>query len=88
MDEPAAQAEFRARIIDMLAEITSVSTGTSRSLPSPTTRAYVIRRATEIMEARIADVISVTDLCRAIGVCPRTLLCSASIGSGGRKGQY
>jgi AraC family ethanolamine operon transcriptional activator len=73
IDVPNARAEFRARIMDMLVEVMSVSTGAPRRLPPPTTRAYVVRRAAEIMEGRKADAISVTDLCREIGVCPRTL---------------
>jgi AraC family ethanolamine operon transcriptional activator len=73
VEEPAARAEFGARIIDTLAEVIGGATGTARSLPAPTTRAYVVRRGTEIMESRIADAISVTELSRAIGVCPRTL---------------
>ncbi len=73
IDEVKARAEFRARVIDTLADLISPSTDMSRNLPPPTTRAYVVRRATQIMEARIADTLSVTELCREIRVCPRTL---------------
>lgn len=73
IDDAAARAEFSARLIDTLAEVMTVSTGLSHSLPPPTTRAYVVRRATEIMEARMADAVSVTELCREVGVSPRTL---------------
>lgn len=88
IDDPTARAEFRACLIDTLAEVMSVSTGPARCLPPPTTRAYVVRRATEIMERRMADAVSITDLCREIGVSPRTLRYSFEAVTGVSPTQY
>ncbi|HEX4241997.1 MAG TPA: helix-turn-helix domain-containing protein [Steroidobacteraceae bacterium] len=73
IDDQIARGELQARIIDMLVELASDSMVSTRSLPPPTTRAYVVRRAVEIMEEGLPDATSVTDLCRKIRVCPRTL---------------
>jgi AraC family ethanolamine operon transcriptional activator len=71
--DPMTRAQFSGRIVDSLEVVISAATRGRRTLPSPTTRAYVVRRAMEIMEARIADAISVDELCAEIGVCARTL---------------
>lgn len=73
IDEPNARRDFSSYVIDTLAHVVTSSTGKTCRLPPPTTRAYVVRKAIEIMEARLADPLSLTDLCREIGVCARTL---------------
>jgi AraC family transcriptional regulator, ethanolamine operon transcriptional activator len=73
IDEPSARRDFSSYVIATLAHLVTPSTGDTPRLPPPTTRAYIVRKATEIMEARLADPLSLTDLCREIGVCARTL---------------
>jgi AraC family ethanolamine operon transcriptional activator len=88
IDDEIARSELKARIIDMLVDLASDSTATARGLPPPTTRAYVVRRAIEIMEAALPDTLSVTDLCRKIRVCPRTLRYSFAEVTGVSPTQY
>jgi AraC family ethanolamine operon transcriptional activator len=73
IDDSNARADFTSQVIDTLAVVAAPVTEKERRLPPPTTRAYIVRKATEIMEARVADSLSVTALCREIGVCARTL---------------
>src|SRR5262249_16837118 len=44
--------------------------------PRPSTRAYIVDRAMQFIEAETHESVSVLDLCSAIRVCPRTLVYS------------
>lgn len=45
----------------------------NRKGPRPSTRTYIVNRAIEFIEAKIADQITVLDVCSAVRVCERTL---------------
>jgi AraC family ethanolamine operon transcriptional activator len=67
------RAGLQQRVLDsILAIIAEAGDGQLRP-PAPSTRAYIVDRAIDYIEPRLADPISVRDLCAAIRVCPRTL---------------
>jgi AraC family ethanolamine operon transcriptional activator len=61
------------RIVTMLLEVLGPDTSAAARLPRRTTRAYVVDRAMEFMEARLAQPVAVGDVCAALRVSPRTL---------------
>jgi AraC family ethanolamine operon transcriptional activator len=60
-------------IVDSLVDILSTPSAGRARLPRPSTRSYVVDRAMQFMEAKIADPISIRDVCATVRVCPRTL---------------
>jgi AraC family ethanolamine operon transcriptional activator len=60
-------------ILGTLIDILPTRPDDEMRLPRPSTRAYVVDRAIQFMEARIADPIAIRDVCAAVRVCPRTI---------------
>jgi len=73
IDKPMARAELRAKVIETMSEVIADCIGDPGGLPPPPTRAYIVKRATDIMMSRISDPIFPTEVAGEIGVCPRTL---------------
>jgi AraC family transcriptional regulator, ethanolamine operon transcriptional activator len=68
------RASMRDQVLDVLlcALAGMAQTGDAR-LPPPCTRAYIVNRAIEFIDSRLADSVSMADICSAVRVCPRTL---------------
>lgn len=64
---------FMHRGLDALVETLELASGTSSPLPPPSTRAYIVDKAIEIIESEISEPLALGDLCKAIRICPRTL---------------
>jgi len=73
LDDERLRAGFQQRVFDAIVTMVANLTGNSVRLPAPSTRAYIVGRATDFMKARVADPISIRDICAATRVCPRTL---------------
>ncbi len=71
-DERACD-RMRAQVLDSILAVVAAERGAVGRLPAPSTRAYIVGRALDYMEAHLADVVSVRDICAAVRVCPRTL---------------
>jgi AraC family ethanolamine operon transcriptional activator len=75
--ELLADLEFRrdveARVLRLLSTMLQNHLSTAHTLSPPTTRSYVVEKAAQYMEARLAEPLEIPDLCRALRVCPRTL---------------
>lgn len=67
------RAALQQRILDSIIAIAASACEMKGRLPAPSTRAYIVGRAIDYMDAHLADPISVRDICAAIRVCPRTL---------------
>ncbi len=67
------RAGFQQRVLDSIIAVVADVDGAPCRLPAPSTRAYIVSRAIDYIEARLADPISMRDICAAIRVCPRTL---------------
>ena len=67
------RAGFQQLVLDTIVSVTAGMTGIGGRLPAPSTRAYIVGRAIDFMKARLADPISIRDICTATRVCPRTL---------------
>jgi AraC family ethanolamine operon transcriptional activator len=78
-DEPGlllhdhSRLPLQNRIVAMLLEVLGSDASSAALLPRRTTRAYVVDRAMEFMEARLAQPVAVGDVCAALRVSPRTL---------------
>ena len=64
---------LQQRLLDAIIMVLADSADSRCRLPAPSTRAYVVGRAVDFMEAHLSDAISIRDICAAIRVCPRTL---------------
>lgn len=73
LEDERACAQMRARVLDSILAVVAAESGAAGRLPAPSTRAYIVGRALDYMEAHLADVVSVRDICAAVRVCPRTL---------------
>jgi AraC family transcriptional regulator, ethanolamine operon transcriptional activator len=60
-------------LLEILMTIMCESPGGHCPLPRPSTRSYIVDCAMQFMESRIADPISIHDICTVLKVCPRTL---------------
>jgi AraC family transcriptional regulator, ethanolamine operon transcriptional activator len=67
------RAGFRQRVLDSIIAVVADADGAPGRLPAPSTRAYIVSRAIDYIESRLADPISMRDICAAVRVCPRTL---------------
>ena len=73
LGDERGRAGLQQRILDSIIAIAASGCEMQARLPAPSTRAYIVGRAIEYMDAHLADPISVRDICAAIRVCPRTL---------------
>lgn len=73
LDEEQSRRRLRDRLLNMLIQALVANLGTARSLSPPSTRSYIVEKAVQYMDARVADPLVMVDLCHAIRVCPRTL---------------
>lgn len=73
LDDERLRAGFQQRMLDAIVTVVANVTASSGRLPAPSTRAYIVGRAIDFMEAHVADPISIRDICAATRVCPRTL---------------
>jgi len=64
---------LQQRALDSILAVIADNYGERPRLPAPSTRAYIVGRAIEYIESRLADPISIHELCAAIRICPRTL---------------
>jgi AraC family ethanolamine operon transcriptional activator len=68
---------YRAKVIDtilqMLVAIVKIGLIAGRPLPSPSTRSYIVERATQYFDTHLSDPLAISDVCKALHVCPRTL---------------
>lgn len=67
------RAGLQQRLLDSILAVVADTGAELLRPPAPSTRAYIVGRAIDYIEPRLADPISVRDLCAAIRVCPRTL---------------
>jgi len=73
LDSDAYRVMIQDRVLNMLVRLTAGSLVDAQGLAPPTTRTYVVQKATAYMESHLADRLVFSELCRAIRVCPRTL---------------
>ena len=67
------RAGLQQRVLDSILAVVEDTAGGRPRSPAPSTRAYIVGRAIDYIEPRLADPIAVRDLCASIRVCPRTL---------------
>jgi AraC family transcriptional regulator, ethanolamine operon transcriptional activator len=67
------QRIYQERVLGCIAETLCHIGASGRSAPPPPTRAYVVDKAVKFMNARVADRITLDDVCGAVRVSPRTL---------------
>jgi AraC family transcriptional regulator, ethanolamine operon transcriptional activator len=75
---PAVVQNFKSSLVDLLSQMTTEVTGRSRRETRPYNSArslQVFRRAREYIHHRLADGISIVNLCRETGVSRRSLEC-------------
>jgi AraC family transcriptional regulator, ethanolamine operon transcriptional activator len=73
LSDERLRAGLQQRVLDSILAVIGDTETESRRPPAPSTRAYIVGRAIDYIEPRLADPISVRDLCASIRVCPRTL---------------
>lgn len=73
LESERGRAALQQRVLDAIVTVVANSRGSSARLPAPSTRAFIVGRAIDFMQAHLGDPISVRDICAAIRVCPRTL---------------
>jgi AraC family transcriptional regulator, ethanolamine operon transcriptional activator len=60
-------------ILDSLCNILLARSPVDFRLPVSSTRAYVVDKAIQFIESKLADQLAISDVCTAVRVCPRTL---------------
>jgi AraC family ethanolamine operon transcriptional activator len=73
LENERLRAGFQQRVLDAIVTVVANASGSRGRLPAPSTRAYIVGRTIDFIEAHLADPISIRDMCAAIRVCPRTL---------------
>lgn len=68
-----ARTSLQQSVLAALSDALLVGCPDGNRLPSASTRAYVVEKATQYIESRLTDQISVRDISAAVRVCPRTL---------------
>jgi len=76
LDDPQSRLAAQKGVEDLLLGTLKFGVSASQPLPRPSTRAYIVDRAMQYIEAAMHDSVSVLDLCGAVRVCPRTLVYS------------
>lgn len=59
--------------LDLLVRVLDASLVSARPLSPPSTRSYVVEKAAQYMDSRLADPFEISDVCQAVRVSPRTL---------------
>jgi len=73
LDHERLRIGLQQRLLDTIVMALADSTSGRCRLPAPSTRAYIVGRAIDFMEAHLPDMVSIRDICAATRVCPRTL---------------
>lgn len=73
LEDGKALVELRHSILGTLCDALMEQSATTTRLPSSSTRSYIVEKAIEFIEARVADPLTIADVCAAIRVCERTL---------------
>lgn len=68
-----ARRDMQQRMLATIVDVVSADPANESRLPPPSTRAYVVDRAIAYMQSKLADPISIADVCAEVRVCPRTL---------------
>ncbi len=64
---------LQQRVLDTIIQVVADPQAGTGRLSAPLTRAYIAGRAIDFIESRLADPISIRDICARIRICPRTL---------------
>ncbi len=72
LSDPHAWSELRQAVLDVTVDAITDPEKDVR-LPPPSTRGYIVSKAIEIIDARLADPLSITEICASIRVAERTL---------------
>ena len=73
LDSDHYRQSIKDRVLDMLVRLLDPSLVESWQMPPPSTRSYVVAKATQYIEAHLADPLVMSDVCQATRVSPRTL---------------
>ena len=73
LDDESFRILLITQVLDMLVQLISVSIASAEMLPPPSTRSYIVNKAIQYIHTHLSDSLSMTDVSRAIRVCPRTL---------------
>lgn len=73
LTNPRVRRELQQSLLETLCEVLLGETPDDNRLPSSSTRAYVVEKASRFIEAHLADSLTVSDISTAVRVCPRTL---------------
>jgi AraC family transcriptional regulator, ethanolamine operon transcriptional activator len=73
LERESYQTTVRDRTLDLLVRVFDASQLSARPLSPPSTRSYVVEKAAQYMDARLADPLEISDVCEAVRVSPRTL---------------
>lgn len=69
----ADNSALENRVLALLFDTMEKASDSVAPLPPPATRAYIVDKAMEYIESRLADSITTTEICKTIRVSPRTL---------------
>ncbi|MGE3598490.1 MAG: helix-turn-helix domain-containing protein [Dehalococcoidia bacterium] len=72
-DDDMARRAIRHSILGPLCDVLLAQPPDEMRLPSSSTRSYIVDKAIEFIEAKLADQLSIPDVCATIRVCERTL---------------
>ena len=73
LHQPRIREGYQKAVLDSLANVFVDAGADSMKLPAPSTRAFIVDRALDYLEPRLADAISIGDICASVRVCPRAL---------------
>jgi len=73
LESERVRACLQQRVLDSIVAVLSNACAPAGRLPAPSTRAYIVGRAIDYMDAHLADSISIRDICASIRISPRTL---------------
>jgi AraC family transcriptional regulator, ethanolamine operon transcriptional activator len=68
-----ARLSLQQAVVGALCDALLAGSPDENRLPSASTRAYIVEKAIQFIESRLADPLSVGDISAAVRVCPRTL---------------
>jgi AraC family ethanolamine operon transcriptional activator len=67
----AYRNSIKDRLLNLL--LILISTDNTNRLAPPSTRSYIVQKAAQYMDNRLADRVMISEVCDALRVCPRTL---------------
>lgn len=73
LNEESYRTMTRRRLLDVLVQVLDGGIAAARQLAPPSPRSYIVERAAQYMDTRLADPLQMSDICEAIRVSPRTL---------------